>query len=79
MNADFPLFEKQPVGSTQRYTVTEITRLVNAMGRNQITEALLHFESRTQLDFSPAYLANLSLDNLRHLLWTAILCLSPAA
>lgn len=56
-----------------------ITRLVNGMDRDQLTAALLHLESRAPLDFTPAYLATLSLDKLRHLLWTAILCLSPRA
>ncbi|MCP4589137.1 MAG: hypothetical protein GY842_00190 [bacterium] len=56
----------------------EVARRVNAMNRAQLTWALLTFESQVPLDFSAAYLASLTLDQLRHILWTAILCLTPA-
>ena len=55
----------------------DIAAVVAGMDREEITDALTHFESRAPLDFAPSYLAGLSLDRLRHLLWTAILCLTP--
>ena len=55
----------------------DVAALIAAMSRDEITDALVHFESKPPLDFSPSYLAGLSLDKLRHLLWTAILCLTP--
>ena len=55
----------------------EVGLLVGGMDRNQLIDALRHFESKVPLDFDSAYLANLPLPKLRHLLWTAILCLSP--
>ncbi len=56
----------------------DVHALVCAMGREQLTNALLHLESEVYVDFTPGYLASLSTDKLRHLLWTAILCLTPA-
>ena len=56
----------------------EVRRLVESMNRHQLTEAILHFESKAPLDFAPGYLAGLSVHALRHLLWTAILCLTPS-
>lgn len=56
----------------------DVRELVNSMDRDQLTDALLHFESKAPLDFGPGFLEGLPLDQLRHLLWTAILCLTPA-
>ena len=55
----------------------EVRTLVESMDRDRLTEALLHFKSKAPLDFAPSYLATLPLHKLRHLLWTAILCLTP--
>ena len=61
----------------QKANPDDVAVLVAGMSRDELTDALTHFESRVPLDFSPSYLADLSLDRLRHLLWTAILCLAP--
>ena len=56
----------------------DVYTLVCGMDRDQLTNTLLHLESKVHVDFTPDYLAGLSTDKLRHLLWTAILCLTPA-
>ncbi len=57
----------------------DVHELVHGMDRDQLTDALLHFESKAPLDFVPGFLDRLPIDQLRHLLWTAILCLTPAS
>jgi len=61
----------------QEANPNDVAAVVAGMDRGEITDALMHFESKVPLDFSPSYLAGLSLDKLRHLLWTALLCLTP--
>ena len=56
----------------------DIHELVKAMDRAELTHALLNFRSKAPLDFAPDFLNQLPLDQLRHLLWTVILCLTPA-
>ena len=45
------------------------------LGRDELTPRLLNFPSRTRLDFTADYLSSLSTEELRHLLFAAIVCL----
>ncbi len=48
------------------------------LSRDQIKPRLLNFPSRTRLDFTEEFLEKLTTDQLRHILLSAILYLSPA-
>ena len=43
------------------------------MDRSQVTDCILHYQGRDQLDFTSSYLEQLSLDRLRHILLAAML------
>lgn len=46
---------------------------IQALDRDALLREILHFEGRVRLDFSEAYLATLSTEQLRHLLLAAVL------
>ncbi len=46
---------------------------IACLSRDQLLEGILHYEGRIKLDFTEAYLAELSDDQLRHILMAAFL------
>jgi hypothetical protein len=45
---------------------------ITAMSKQEVIRRLLHFDGPIKLDFSPAYLEELSTDRLRHILLAAV-------
>ena len=61
----------------RRFNPDSVAIQLAALSRDEIKPRLLDFPSRTRLDFTEEFLEKLSTDQLRHILFAAILCLSP--
>ncbi len=46
---------------------------IASLGRNELTKRIKGFRGRFKLDFTEAYLGNLSVDRLRHILLAALI------
>ena len=55
----------------------ETVRQIEAMDRQEVVDALLNFSGSVTLDFTPEFLADLSLAQLRHILVAAKMHISP--
>lgn len=54
-----------------------LAALVASMSREQLKPRLMSFPSRTRLDFTEDFLDKLSTEQLRHILFAAMLYLRP--
>ena len=50
---------------------------IAALGRNELTNRIKHFNGRFKLDFTEEYLNKLSVDRLRHILLAALINAGP--
>ena len=57
---------------TRRYSEQTATSIAS-LGREELTRRIKNFRGRFRLDFTDAYLSNLSVDRLRHILLAALI------
>ena len=55
----------------------ETVRQIESTDRQEVVDALLNFSGSVTLDFTPEFLADLSLAQLRHILVAAKMHISP--
>jgi hypothetical protein len=55
----------------------ELARILARLPREEVNERILNFSSKTRLDFTDDFLSNLTTEQLRHILLSAMLYLRP--